>query len=185
MTDVASRYRKVAAAFTERVRSVPDDAWGNRSPCEGWDARDVVRHLVGWVPPFLASGAPVTIPALPEVDVDPVGAWEALDAELQGILDDPATADVVFEHPQAGTHPLDQAIAMFVLGDVLVHTWDLSRAAGLDDTLDPEECKAMADGIEPMGDALSKSGHYGAPTPFDPATADDQTRLLALTGRVP
>jgi uncharacterized protein (TIGR03086 family) len=185
MTNVAGRYRKVAAAFTERVRGVDDAAWSNPSPCEGWVARDVVRHLVDWVPPFLASGAPVAIPPLPDVDDDPVRAWEALDSALQGILDDPATAEIVFDHPQAGTHPLDQAIAMFVLGDVLVHTWDLARAAGLDDRLDPDECKAMADGIEPMGDALAKSGHYSAATPFDAATADDQTRLLALTGRVP
>ena len=185
MTDVASRYRKVAATFTERVREVAAEAWDNPSPCEGWVARDIVRHLVEWVPPFLAAGSGETLPALPDVDDDPVRAWEALDVELQRILDDPATAGRRFEHPQAGSHPLADAISMFILGDVLVHTWDLARAAGLDERLDPDECRAMADGIEPMGDALSRSGHYGVPTAFDKASADDQTRLLALTGRRP
>jgi hypothetical protein len=40
----------------------------------------------------------------------------------------------------------------------------------------------MADGIEPLGDALSKSGHYAKPAPYEEG-ADHQTRLLALTGR--
>ena len=29
-----------------RVVVVPDGRWTNPSPCEGWSARDVVRHLV-------------------------------------------------------------------------------------------------------------------------------------------
>jgi hypothetical protein len=43
----------------------------------------------------------------------------------------------------AGDHPLDQAIDRFVLGDVLVHTWDLARATGQDETLDAAEVERM------------------------------------------
>ena len=39
-------------------------------------------------------------------------------------------SDRTFSHPQAGDHPLDEAIGMFILGDVLVHTWDLATATG-------------------------------------------------------
>ena len=44
MSEVAERYRRAAAAFTERVRAVPVGGWERPAPCEGWVARDVVRH---------------------------------------------------------------------------------------------------------------------------------------------
>lgn len=46
MTEIAARFEKVAAAFTARVEAVPADAWERAARCEGWVARDVVRHLV-------------------------------------------------------------------------------------------------------------------------------------------
>ena len=51
----AERFRRVAGRFTDRVGEVPPDAWDNPSPCAGWDARDVVRHMVEWMPAFLGS----------------------------------------------------------------------------------------------------------------------------------
>ena len=73
---------------------------------------------------------------------------------------------------------------MFILGDVLVHTWDLATATGQSVVLDRDEVHRMRLGIEPITDMLSKSGHSGAPTPVA-ADADEQTRLIALTGRTP
>ena len=55
---------------------------------------------------------------------------------VQAVLDDPSTKDRVFEHPYAGRHSLEDAIGMFFLGDVLVHTWDLARATGQEETPD-------------------------------------------------
>jgi uncharacterized protein (TIGR03086 family) len=184
MSEVAERYRKVAAAFTARAQEVPDAAWDDPSPCEGWDARDIVRHMVEWVPPFLQGGAGVTLPTGPSVDDDPVGAWRTLNDGIQALLDDPETPTRDFFNEHTGHHPLDEAIAMFILGDVLVHTWDLARATGLDETLDPTEVQVMLEAIEPMGDVLSQSGQYGVPVEVA-ADASEQTRLIAFTGRRP
>ncbi|MPY95287.1 MAG: TIGR03086 family protein [Acidimicrobiia bacterium] len=184
MSEVAERYRNVARGFTERAAAVPAGAWGNPAPCAGWVARDVVRHLVEWVPPFLEAGAGVELAAGPGADEDPAGAWRAMSDGIQALLDDPASDSREFAHPMAGRHPLDQAIAMFILSDVLVHTWDLARATGLDETLDAGEVKVMLAGIEPMDEALRASGHYG-PRVEVPEGADEQTRLIAFTGRQP
>lgn len=184
MSELAERYRKVAGAFTARAQAVPEGAWNNRSPCEGWDARDVVRHMVEWMPSFLQNGADVALPVGPSVDDDPVGAWLALSDSIQGLLDDPATPTRDFFNEHTGHHPLDEAIGMFILGDVLVHTWDLARATGLDETLDPAEVHVMLVGIEPIADVLSQSGQYGVAVEV-PAAASEQTRLIALTGRRP
>jgi uncharacterized protein (TIGR03086 family) len=73
---------------------------------------------------------------------------------------------------------------MFFLGDVLVHTWDLARATGLDEALDPEEVTRMLHGLEPLDEVLRASGHFG-PKVDVPADADEQTRLIAFTGRQP
>jgi len=77
-----------------------------------------------------------------------------------------------------------EAVSMLVTGDVLVHTWDLARATGLPEHLDGELVHGMLGGVESMGDALQASGHYG-PRVAVPHDADEQSRLLALTGRNP
>ena len=125
-------------------------------------ARDVVRHLVEWFPPFLHDGAGIDLPAGPSVDEDPVAAWQTMSDGVQSVLDHPTTAQVTFEHGRAGTHPLDRAIDMFFLGDVLIHTWDLARATGQDETLDADEVHGMLVGIEPYDEVLRSSGQYGA-----------------------
>jgi uncharacterized protein (TIGR03086 family) len=184
MSEIAERYRRVAGRFTARVNEVPDDAWDNPAPCAGWVARDVVRHLVDWFPAFLAAADGPALPARPSVDEDPAGAWAALDSGVQALLDDPVASATVICHPRAGTHRLDDAISAFFLGDVVVHTWDLARATGLDETLDPEMVHDMLVNMEPLDDMLRASGQYG-PRVAVAADADEQTRLIAFTGRQP
>ena len=90
-----------------------------------------------------------------------------------------------FDHPQAGSHTLGDAISQFVLGDVLIHTWDLARATGQDETLDPHAVHEMLSGLEHMDERiLVDSGHY-APRVEVPGEAGEQAKLLALTGRAP
>jgi hypothetical protein len=50
---------------------------------------------------------------------------------------------------------------MIVTGGVLLLIWDLARATGLDETLDPVEgANALAD-MEPMDDVQRSSGRCG------------------------
>ena len=185
MSAISERYARVAAGLTQRVVAVDPSAWDDPTPCEGWRARDIIRHLVEWVPPFLSGGAGVDIDvAGADVDADPVSAWRALDHGLQQLLDDPDVSARTFSNPNTGEHRLEDAIATFIVGDVLVHTWDLARATGLDEALDPGEVRGMLDGLEPLGDTLSESGHY-APRVTLPDGASEQDRMLALTGRRP
>lgn len=184
MSEIADRYRKVAEQMTRRIAAVPDDAWEQPSPCEGWVARDVVRHMVEWMPAFLRSGSDVELPAGPPVGVDALGAWRSLTDGIQGVLDDPQKAAMEFSHPRAGSHSMQDAIDAFILGDVLIHTWDVARATGGDEVLDADEVHRMLGGIEPYDEMLRASGHYG-PRVEVPADADEQTRLIAFMGRQP
>lgn len=181
-SSAADRHRRYAGAFSDRVRGTAD--WDAPAPVAGWTARDVVRHLVDWFPGFLQGGAGVALPDGPSVEADPVGAWTSQCDAVQALLDDPATADQVLSNPHLGEVPLDQAIDRFYTADVFMHTWDLARATGQDETLDPAFCADLLAGMEPIEELLRGSGQFGARIPV-PAAADVQTRLLAFIGRDP
>jgi uncharacterized protein (TIGR03086 family) len=80
--------------------------------------------------------------------------------------------------------PLGDAIDRFYTSDVFLHTWDLARATGQDEVLDPELCASMLEGMQPLDELLRASGQYGAAVPV-PADADAQTRLIGFIGRDP
>jgi uncharacterized protein (TIGR03086 family) len=103
---------------------------------------------------------------------------------VQAVLDDPATVGRVFSNPHTGDHPLDQAVDRFYTADVFMHTWDLARATGQDDTLDADLCRDMLAGMEPIEELMRSSGQYGPRVPV----ADDapvQDRMLGFVGRDP
>ena len=183
MSEMAERFRKVARGFTDRAEAVPDRAWDNPTPCEGWVARDIVRHLVDWMPGFFLRSAGLELTTGPSADHDPAGAWRPLRDALQAALDDPEIAARQYDSP-AGPMTVEHAIDQFATNDILVHTWDLARATGLDETLDADEVRRAVDAMAPHDEAMRKSGHYG-PRVDVPDDADEQTRLLAFSGRRP
>ena len=85
----AQRYRDLAAGFTARIDAVPADRWDDDSPCEGWTARDVVRHVLDSERDMVKVVGLELAPG-PSVDDDPSAAWAAVRNSMQEILDDPA-----------------------------------------------------------------------------------------------
>jgi uncharacterized protein (TIGR03086 family) len=176
----AERHRLVAGVFTDRVEGTRD--WEAPAPVDGWTAREVVRHLVEWFPAFLSAGG-VELARGPSVDDDPVAAWRTHAEGVQALLDGP-DPDRPFSHAVAGTHPLDGAIDLFYTSDVFMHTWDLARATGQDDQLDPDFCAQLLEGMTPMEDLLRSSGQYGPAVPV-PDDAPVQDRMIGFIGRDP
>ncbi len=183
MSAIADSYREVAAGFTARAKAVKPDAWDNPAPCEGWVARDVVRHMVEWMPGMVLTPADIEMVDAPSVDDDPLGAWLALDRALQSALDDPAKASQEFENV-VGTFTVEAGIDMFCTPDVFLHSWDLARATGGDERLDPVRVHEMFVGMQPLDAVLRDSGQFG-PRVEVPDDADEQTKLIAFIGRQP
>jgi uncharacterized protein (TIGR03086 family) len=181
MNDIAERYERVTAQFTERVNAVPDDAWDNPSPCAGWTARHVVGHLTEWIPAFFGSNG-LEFPPVPSVADDPVGAWETVRETIAGALADPTLAGKQVATP-VSTQSLAETVDMIVTGDVFTHTWDLARATGQDEMLDPDQLQLMIAAMGAMPEeALRADGMFGPPIEVS-ADADDQTKFLAYVGR--
>lgn len=188
MIEIAERFRRVADDFTTVIDGVNDGGWSNPSPCAGWTARDVVEHLVEWIPGpgFLLGSFGISTGLIPGVGDNPGGAWAVVRDAVQAGLDDPAIAARTADCGPLGELRFDTAVAMTVISDVFVHTWDLARAAGINAPLDPTELAPQRDAIAsipPEVDAAMRiSGHFGPRTPI-PADADPLTQVLAFYGR--
>jgi uncharacterized protein (TIGR03086 family) len=180
--DPARRHRLIADGFSELVHGSRD--WSAAAPVPGWAARDVVAHLVEWLPGFVAAGGDVRLPPVPSPADDPVAAWDAHRRAVQDVLEDPSAAGAEFTNPHTGSMPLGHAIDRFYTSDVFLHTWDLARATGQDDRLDSEVCAAMLAEMEPLEELMRSSGQYGPAVPV-PVDADPQTRLIGFIGRDP
>jgi uncharacterized protein (TIGR03086 family) len=181
MSEALERFRRASADFTTLVENVGDDAWEQPSPCEGWVASDVVGHLVEWVPGFFFERWPAMTKPIPAVESSPLAAWRALTEAVETALADDVVAQKVADTPM-GPMTFEAAVEMICTPDVILHSWDLARATGLDETLNPEEVHRLLVAMEPLGDVLEQSGQYG-PRISVPDGSSEQTRLLALVGR--
>lgn len=182
MSEISERYARLSDAFAETVAAVPDDRWSRPSPCEGWTAREVVRHVVdtqGMFLGFVGRG----LGDVPSVDDDPVAAWDAARGVVLRELEDPERAKAEFDG-HFGRSTFEAAVDRFLCFDLIVHRWDLARAAGLDDRIDPDDVRRADAAARAFGDAMRGPGAFG-PELEAPEGADPQARLLAYLGRRP
>jgi hypothetical protein len=70
------------------------------------------------------------------------------------------------------------------VADIAVHTWDLARAIGAGESLDPGVV-AFALTLQDTFDAARQRGAFAPPPGNTPADSSAQARLLYLAGRRP
>ena len=182
MSEISERYRRLSGAFAAKVAAVPADAWDKPSPCDGWTTRDLVKHVVGTQGLFLGFIG-LELGDIPSVDDDPTGAWDAARAKIQHALDDPELASAEFEGFQGKT-TFEASVDKFLCVDQVLHGWDLARAAGLDERIDPEDVARVRAIADSYGDVMRSPQVFG-PEVEAPAGADEQAKLLAFVGRNP
>lgn len=180
MTEVQDTYRLVANGFDAAVRAVTPDKWVAQSPCEQWKARDVVAHVVAGHRGVIAGVRGRESKPL-GVDEDPQGAWEQACAAIEEITKDPEAVAMEIDGP-IGKMPAGQIIGRFVTMDLLVHTWDLARAVGADESLDEDSVRHAYEALKPM-DAMIRQPNVFGPRLEPPAGADLQTEFLYFLGR--
>ena len=182
--DAGELHLAVCRRFGCAVRSA-DGYWDRDSPCPGWQARDVLEHVIGFHDVLLLR----PLGRKPERPRDdPQQRWDLTYQQLREALGDPGLFQRLVSVPAVERHPATQLDASKLIPrltrDVLVHTWDLARAVGADDSLDPAWCAIFLAQLPPDPDALSASGMFAAPIAV-PDDADTQSRLLCRLGRHP
>jgi len=180
MSEISDRYHRLSDAFAEKVAAVPAERWDSRTPCEDWTARDLLGHVVQTQGMFLGFVGK-ELGDIPSVDTDPLGAWNAARAQVQNMLNDPVQAKTEFQG-FTGKSTFEAGVNRFLCTDLVVHGWDLARATGLDESIDPQDLTRVKRDMEAMGDALRSPGAFG-PALETPADANEQQRVLAFLGR--
>lgn len=172
-------YRSALEPLTAVVEAVTD--WAAASPCQGWSALDVLDHIVTTQRGLLAERGLDLGPA-PELGADPAGGWRAHTCDVLERLADPAVEHLAYDG-FFGPTTLGQTMTRFYVFDMIVHRWDLGRAAGIPiGFTEPEldRIEAAAESFGPMlyADGICRSGVTA------PEGADRSTRVLATLGRV-
>jgi len=164
----------VAIALVERVR--PEDLV-RPTPCQGWDVRGLLGHLLEWGPPLEGAARKEAV------------APGAADGDVRGQLDRLAAAWGEAEAWDGGTVmaglelPADLVGGM-VLGEFVLHGWDLARALGVPVAFPGDVLRLMYDEVARSAEQGRAMGVYGPEVPV-PAGAGLFDRLLGLSGRAP
>ncbi len=176
-------HERAAREFGSRVVAVAEDQWHLPTPCTEWDVRALVHHVVtrNLMVPSLLQGLPVLPPPGDPLGADPAAAWERSVHQANSAFAAPGALDVLVPHPMAG-EVRGEMLALFRWSDMLVHSWDLARAIGTDERLDPGLVGVCLERTRPRVPFMRATGMFGSPVEV-PEGADEQTELLALFGR--
>ena len=177
-----------SAQFERVVRQLPADCWEWPTPSQ-MSVRELVEHVVvgNRFTALLLSGVARedarTMLAGDQLGADPIAAVvDSARRQTRAFADTPAEQSVA--GPKGDISSL--AFLRFRLVDLVVHAWDLLRAAGLDETLDPPVVVDLMRMVEPHLDEMLAYGAYGSgPSGTLPTDAVAQSRLLDWFGRRP
>lgn len=186
MTEVVDLYRRAMEQFGDRLRAVRADQWDGPTPCTDWTVRDLANHVIGenrWMPPLLEGKTIADVGDALDGDLlgdDPAAAWDDAAAAALAAAREPGVMERTV-HLSFGDFPGRYYVGQ-VLSDHVIHAWDLARAIGADEALDPELVRFAYDELVPQLDEARSAGAFGPRADVDEG-ADLQTKLLAEAGR--
>jgi uncharacterized protein (TIGR03086 family) len=105
-------------------------------------------------------------------------------ADVLTALERPGAVEQVCISPLGFEWPVSQAVAGTFM-DVLIHTWDLARATGQDEKLDPELVDACTAMFLPEMPERGRAAGIVGPAVEVGDNSSPQDRLLAAMGRHP
>ena len=184
MSDELAICHRVLDRFTGLVDSITAAQWSLDTPCSGWTVRDLIEHVVirDRLIAQTLGGPPCTQDKLHASEDLPALWHQQLDWWAAGLAD-PVRSNAVWP-TYFGELTFQQAVPAFMTGEIAIHTWDLARALGADETLDSEAVEATYAHMAEVSDQL-RGPDTMEPAIDVPEGADPQVRLLALTGRRP
>ncbi len=157
------------------MANVGDDQWDQASGCGEWTVRELVDHAIFWqanLGQFVGVGS------------SPEDGWAAIKAGIAGALADPAVLDGAIEGGPMNGMPKHMGMGL-ATADVLLHSWDLGRAIGVDVELPAEAVAAVQMGVRQVPEDMLRMPQMFGPEVPVPDDASAQDKLLGFTGRQP
>jgi len=178
-----------SSTFVAVLDQVGTDQLGVATPCEEWDVRDLLGHII--------VGSQMAVALLDGASQDEAKAFwgqsfgdDVVDRCRETVADQLDRLGAVSDwdavvHHTIGDVPASRLLE-FRIGDLTLHAWDLATAIGVDDGI-PDDLATVALGqILPMAPFIGEIGIFGAgPSGSVGEDAPALTRLLDLTGRRP
>ncbi len=182
--DLSTLHRRTVAAWTDRVRAVPDGRWDGPTPCTDWTVHDLVNHVVGeerWTVPLVHRHTIAEVGS--SLDGDLLGDRPG-DSAVESATEAVAAVDEELEnggtvHLSYGEEDIGEYVRQ-LCADHLVHAWDLAAATGGDTHLDADLVAEVASWFAEREDLYRSVGVIG---PHLEAGPDPQAQLLAGFGR--
>ena len=174
--------------FEQRLGAVGAAQWNEATPCDDWDVRTLVNHVVGellWMPPLLDGKTIAEVGDRFDGDVvgsDPLTTYKSAVAAAHAAAFEPGAQERTV-HLSFGDFPGSEYVGQ-VVSDVIIHTWDLARAVDADDQLDPALVTFVVEFLSPQIESWRGAGAFGPAVEAGP-DASVQDRFLAQTGRPP
>lgn len=184
--EVAALHRRAVENVGGLVARIGADQWGTPTPCSAWNVRELVNHLASenaWTAPLFDGQTIADVGDRFDGDVlgdQPGVVWSSYADEAVGAVSEPGALERTV-HLSFGDFP-GREYAMQLFADMLIHGWDLARAIGADERLDPDLVDALSGWFAGVADLYRQGGAVG-PRADVPDDADAQTRLLADFGR--
>ena len=186
MTDIAELHAEALDVTGMIVAGIPEDRWHAGTPCDGWDVRALVNHVVSgnlWAAELAAGGTIEDVGDRLDGDVlgpDPVGSYSASAKAAAAAFRSPGALDAPCAVSYGPVPGSVYAGHRFI--DVFIHGWDLAVASGQDTVLNADLMQACRQVLEPQLELFRGAGAFAGPLPVPPG-ATDQTRFLAMLGR--
>ncbi|MBV8528475.1 MAG: TIGR03086 family protein [Candidatus Dormibacteraeota bacterium] len=181
----AEAFQRATDAFIERARLIGANQWTASTPCAEWDVRALVNHVGGewlWVAELMSGKTIADVGSSLDGDVlgdDPVQTVAAGRASACAAFDAPGAAEKSVQLSFGDTPAMEYAQQM--AADTVIHTWDLARAIGAGEALDPDLVDYTYAYMLKVAELWRSGGAFGPPcAPHDDSP---QAKLLALTGR--
>lgn len=157
------------------------------TPCEGWDLRALLNHVLSRV--ALSTAAARLEPTTDFADIerdyvgnDPAGAFTRMTDELLTAwadCDDLVTDRVT---PLGPIPP--QGVLLFGAQDVFIHAWDVATTRGVSPQLSDAMIQVFTATHRQSVDEQTRAAFFDEPIPV-PDDASDLDKLVAFLGRRP
>jgi len=173
--------------FRRRLVAVRAENLGLPTPCEHWCVRDLLNHMVGGQRRYImllggaATAEVEATRALDHLGSDPVAAFDAAHVNLSKAFLAPGALDAIVHHRGGDRTGRDLLLMRTV--EYTVHGWDLSRAIGLDESIDGRLAEYL------LAEVASACHLWDGPRGAFTARitlevgSTTQAQLLSLTGR--